>query len=103
VSVEARVPYLDQRVAEIAYRIPRGQLLASGTEKQILRKIARRHRLLPDETIERRKFGAAIAPNWMDDSAAFRRYAQEKILDGGSWTTALGLGKAMNEYFIENR
>lgn len=102
VSVEARVPYLDQRVAEIAYRIPRGQLLAGGTEKQILRKIARRHRLLPDETIERRKFGAAIAPNWMDDSAAFRRYAQEKILDGGSWTTALGLGKAMNEYFIEN-
>ena len=103
VSVEARVPFLDQRVVEIAYRIPRAQLLSRDNEKQILRNIARRHRLLPDETIKRRKFGASIAANWMDDSLAFRRYAQEKILDPGSWTTALGLGKAMNEYFVGNR
>ena len=31
VSVEARVPYLDQRVAEIAYRIPKSLLLSEGT------------------------------------------------------------------------
>jgi asparagine synthase (glutamine-hydrolysing) len=103
VSVEARVPFLDQRVVEIAYRIPRERLLSRDNEKQILRNIARRHRLLPDETIKRRKFGASIAVNWMDDSLAFRSYAQEKILDPGSWTTALGLRKAMNEYFVGNR
>src|SRR4029079_13002879 len=56
VSVEARVPFLDQRVAEIAYRIPREQLISEHNEKQILRNIARRHRLLPDETVNRRKF-----------------------------------------------
>ena len=65
--------------------------------------MARRHRLLPDETIGRRKFGASIAANWMDESLAFRRYAQEKILDPGSWTAALGLSKAMHNYFVENR
>src|SRR5262245_47857518 len=103
VSVEARVPFLDQRVAEIAYRIPREQLLSRNTEKQILRKIAHAHQLLPHATVQRRKFGASIAANWMDDSLMFRRYAQEKILDSGSWTAALGLRKAMNEYFVRNR
>ena len=46
VSVEARVPYLDQRVAEIAYRIPKSLLLAEGTEKNVLRRVARRFQLL---------------------------------------------------------
>src|SRR5262245_51948770 len=40
VSVEARVPYLDQRVAELAYRIPKEMLLAEGTEKNVLRRVA---------------------------------------------------------------
>lgn len=103
VGVEARVPFLDQRVAEIAYRIPRGQLLSRNSEKQILRSIASRQGLLPDETVQRRKCGASIAANWMDNSGVFRRYAQEKILDPGSWTTALGFSKAMQSYFVENR
>lgn len=103
VSVEGRVPFLDQRVVELAYRTPRRQLLSRHNEKQILRKIARDHRLLPENTIWRRKFGAGIATNWMDDSEMFRRYAQEKILDSGSWTTALGLNKAMSDYFVRNR
>jgi asparagine synthase (glutamine-hydrolysing) len=103
VSVEARVPYLDQRVAEIAYRIPRGQLLSKNIEKRILRTIARRHRLLPDEIIERRKHGASIAPNWIEESPRFRRHAEEAILDRGGWTTALGLDRAMRDYFLNNR
>lgn len=103
VSIEARVPFLDQRVAELAYRIPRSYLLSRDNEKQILRNIARRHQLLPDEIVARRKFGASVAMNWMDESIAFRRYAQEKILDSGSWTKALGLGKAMTEYFVRSR
>src|SRR5262249_37904084 len=64
VSVEARVPFLDQRVVEIAYRIPRTQLLSRDNEKQILRNMARHHRLLPDQTTKRRKFGASIAASW---------------------------------------
>jgi asparagine synthetase B (glutamine-hydrolysing) len=103
VSVEARVPFLDQRVAEIAYRIPRAQLLSRDNEKQILRNMAHHHRLLPGQTINRRKFGASIAANWMDESLAFRHFAQERILDSGSWTTALGLHEAVTQYFVRNR
>src|SRR5262245_25993120 len=103
VSVEARVPFLDQRVVEIAYRIPRAQLLSHDNEKQILRNLAHHHGLLPNQTIKRRKFGASIAASWMDESLSFRHFAQEKILDPGSWTTALGLHKAMNRYFVRNR
>ena len=61
VSVEARAPYLDRRVAEIAYTIPKDYLLAEGTDKLALRVMAERHRLLPQEITRRPKFGASIA------------------------------------------
>ena len=57
VSVEARVPYLDQRVAEIVYRIPKNLLLDEGTEKNLLRRVARRFQLLPEEMLARPKLG----------------------------------------------
>ena len=63
VSVEARVPYLDKRIAEIAYRIPSHLLLADGSEKAVLRRIAARHRLLPESTFPsqvRRKHGLLV-------------------------------------------
>src|SRR6516164_8717706 len=103
VSVEARVPYLDKRIAEIAYRIPSRLLLAGGSEKAVLRRIAARHRLLPESTISRPKFGGSMASSWMDDHASWRRYAQDVILDAGSWTHELKLGRAMREYFIAGR
>ncbi len=68
VSVEARAPYLDRRVAELAYAIPGRDLLAEGTDKLVLRRMAERHRLLPDEIARRPKFGASIAASWMDES-----------------------------------
>src|SRR5947207_3978952 len=61
VSVEARVPYLDQRVAEIAYRIPEHLLFAEGTEKNVLRRVARRFQLLPEETLARPKLSGSMA------------------------------------------
>jgi asparagine synthase (glutamine-hydrolysing) len=103
VSVEARVPYLDQRVAEIAYRIPRSLLLADGTEKNLLRTIARRFQLLPEEILTRPKLGGSIAASWLDDQPAFRRFARDVILTKGGWTEALGLRPAMVDYFLNNR
>jgi asparagine synthase (glutamine-hydrolysing) len=103
VSVEARVPYLDQRVAEIAYRIPKDLLLAEGTEKNVLRRVARRFELLPEETLTRPKFGGSIAVSWLDDQPAFRDFAKDVILADGGWTEALGLRPAMIEYFVNNR
>jgi asparagine synthetase B (glutamine-hydrolysing) len=103
VSVEARVPYLDQRVAEVAYRIPKGLLLADGTEKSVLRRVARRFQLLPEETLARPKFGGSMAASWLDEQPAFRSYAKGIILAKGGWTEALGLRPAMVHYFVNNR
>jgi asparagine synthase (glutamine-hydrolysing) len=103
VSVEARVPYLDQRVAEIAYRIPKNLLLGEGMEKNMLRRIARRFQLLPEETLARPKLGGSMAASWLDEQPAFRGFARDIILTRGGWTEALGLRSAMEDYFLSNR
>jgi asparagine synthase (glutamine-hydrolysing) len=103
VSVEARVPYLDQRLAEIAYRIPKNLLLGEGTEKNMLRRVARRFQLLPEETLSRPKVGGSMAASWLDEQPAFRSFARDIILAAGGWTEALGLRSAMEDYFVNNR
>lgn len=103
VSVEARAPYLDRRVAELAYSIPESFLLAEGTNKFILRSMAERHRLLPTEITRRPKFGASIAASWMDESEEFRRYARDAILSRDGWTDRLGLRNAMTDFFDGKR
>jgi asparagine synthase (glutamine-hydrolysing) len=103
VSVEARVPYLDQRVAEIGYRIPKDLLLEEGTEKSMLRRVARRFKLLPEETLARPKLGGSMAASWLDEQPAFRSFARDIILARGGWTEALGLRSAMEDYFVNNR
>ncbi len=103
VSVEARVPFLDQRVAEIAYRIPARHLLSAGSDKMVLRRMAQRYRLLPEETLGRPKYGASIAASWMDESESFRVYARDIILAPGAWTETLGLRGAMSDYFLHGR
>jgi asparagine synthase (glutamine-hydrolysing) len=103
VSVEARVPYLDQRVAEIAYRIPKTLLLAEGTEKNVLRRVARRFQLLPEETLTRPKLGGSMAASWLEEQPTFRKFAKDVILAKGGWTEALGLRPAMVDYFVNNR
>ncbi|MFO1353043.1 MAG: asparagine synthase (glutamine-hydrolyzing) [Gammaproteobacteria bacterium] len=102
-SVEARVPFLDTRIAAIACAIPPEWLLSADGEKNILRSLARRYGLLPEQVIERRKFGASIAMSWMDESAEFRAFAREVILAGGNWTDELGLRGAMQSYFVRGR
>jgi asparagine synthase (glutamine-hydrolysing) len=103
VSVEARVPYLDQRVAQIAYRISKDLLLAEGTEKNVLRRVAYRFQLLPEETLARAKQGGSMAVSWLDEQPAFRGFAQDIILNKGGWTEALGLRPMMVDYFENNR
>jgi asparagine synthase (glutamine-hydrolysing) len=103
VSVEARVPYLDRRVADIAYSTPATLLLSQASEKLLLRRMAERYHLLPAETLARRKFGGSMASSWMDEQADWRRNAQEIILDPGGWTQELGLASAMQAYFVGNR
>ena len=103
VSVEARAPYLDRRVAELAYATPEGYLLAEGADKFVLRSMAERHKLLPQEITRRPKFGASMAASWMDESEEFRRYSRDIILVRDGWADRLGLRGAMTDFFDGHR
>ena len=103
VSVEARAPYLDRRVAELAYSTPERYLLAEGSDKLILRTMSDRHKLLPHEIAHRPKFGASIAASWMDESEEFRRYAGSIVLSRDGWVDRLGLRGAMVDFFAGRR
>lgn len=103
VSIEARAPFLDRRVAEVAYATPEKFLLADGTNKLLLRSMAERFKLLPREITRRPKFGASIAASWMDQSEAFRSFASGVVLDKNGWTDELGLRGAMTDYFSNSR
>lgn len=104
VSVEARAPYLDRRVAELAYRLPREALLRADACKAILRDLASERGLLPADVLRRGKFGGSIAMTWMDEGSEIRRLAREVVLDRDApWTDRLGLRRAMELYFAGKR
>lgn len=58
VALEARVPLLDHRVVEFAWRIPRNKLISNGISKWPLRQVLYRH--VPRELIDRPKMGFGI-------------------------------------------
>ncbi len=102
-SVEARVPFLDVRVAREGFSTPANLLMKNGTNKYLLRRMAERQNLLPPEITARAKFGASMAASWMDESIEFRSYAREKILGQGSVTAEFGLDAPMRKYFDQGR
>ena len=102
-SVEARAPFLDRRVADLAYRTPKEWLLRGGENKYLLRALGRQNSLLPQSISGRRKFGAPLAASWMDDDPEFRAFARGLILAKGSQTDQLALAPAMREYFCNGK
>jgi asparagine synthase (glutamine-hydrolysing) len=80
VSLESRIPLLDPRVVEFAWRLPRGMKMRGRETKWILRRILHKH--VPRTLVERPKsgFGAPIAEwirgplrDWAEDLLDLRR------------------------------
>jgi asparagine synthase (glutamine-hydrolysing) len=57
-SLEVRVPLLDHRLVEFAWRLPRSELIGGGVTKRPLRHLLAKH--VPDSLIDRPKSGFAI-------------------------------------------
>lgn len=85
-SVEARVPFLDHKVVELAMSIPQAFKIKDGKLKYILKKAVRG--LVPDQIIDRKKQGFAVPiREWM--SGSFGNFATRELKSFCSETTFL--------------
>ncbi len=79
VSLEARVPLLDHRVAELAWGLPLSSKIDRGNGKYILRDILSRH--VPVDLFDRPKMGFSIPlATWL--RGPLREWAEATLADG---------------------
>ena len=76
VSLEARVPFLDKELVELAFQVPDHLKVAGGKTKVLLKKVAARH--VPSECAYRPKEGFSIPiKNWL--GSKFRPLLEEYL------------------------
>jgi asparagine synthase (glutamine-hydrolysing) len=90
VSIEARVPFLDHRIAEFAFRLPRRiKLGPNNVPKYILKKAA--EGILPNEHIYRKKMGFAAPVNeWLKTD--LKQYLEDHLFQSELLKTHTNVG-----------
>lgn len=104
VSLEARVPMLDPRVVEFAWRVPLSLKVRDGQGKWLLRQVLHRH--VPAELVDRPKMGFGLPLGqwlrgplraWAEELLAERRLGDEGFFDAavvrGVWHEHLSGGR----------
>jgi asparagine synthase (glutamine-hydrolysing) len=100
-SIEARVPFLDHRLVEFAFRIPSSLKIKNGVSKYILKKAA--EGIIPNRIIYRRKQGfAAPASEWLR-SGKLSGYSYDRIMESGLMKEHLFRKKAIQRLFDDHR
>ncbi|MGH8615604.1 MAG: asparagine synthase (glutamine-hydrolyzing) [Gammaproteobacteria bacterium] len=104
VSLETRVPYLDHRVVEFAWRLPLATKIRNGHGKRLLRRVL--YQYVPEALIERPKMGFGVPldvwlrgalRSWAEGLLDEQRLAREGFFNpmpiGQKWAEHLGGGR----------
>jgi asparagine synthase (glutamine-hydrolysing) len=95
VSLETRVPFLDHRIVELAWRLPLSTKIRGGEGKRVLKRVLHRH--VPRELVDRPKMGFGVPigawlrgplREWAEDLLEPGRLADEGLLAPGLVTRA---------------
>lgn len=86
VGLEARSPFLDQELIELACRIPFGKKFTGGNYKHLLKKAIKN--IVPDENVYRRKVGFTIPlDQWFEGS--LNEYSKSILLKRNSFVSQI--------------
>jgi asparagine synthase (glutamine-hydrolysing) len=112
VALEARVPLIDHRVVEFAWRLPRAAKIRGGVSKWLLRQVLNRH--VPKAITDRPKMGFGIPlgqwlrgplRGWAENLLDEQRLRQAGLLDAARvrqvWIDHLS-GQRNHEYMLWN-
>jgi asparagine synthase (glutamine-hydrolysing) len=100
-GVESRVPFLDHRVVELAFRLPESHKVDLGIRKRVLLEVSRG--LLPDAVLERRDKKVFVSrADWVPLRAAhaeaLRDMARARRLRESGWINGAALERFVEGY-----